>query len=166
MAYAELHCRSYFSFQGGASSPEDLLDRAEELGYEALAITDVDGVYAAPRAYVHGAKGGARPLVGAELTVRDDLAPRPSSAGPGAGHRLVLLCADERGYARLCQLLTTGRLRCDKGGAWLDWEERRSDRRGVEARRSADRPSLGHPPVRGVRRPRRHRAHPPPRPRR
>jgi error-prone DNA polymerase len=131
--YAELHCRSYFSFQGGASSPEDLLDCAGELGYEALAITDVDGVYAAPRAYVHGAKGGPRPLVGAELTVRDDLAPRPSTIGPGAGHRIVLLCADERGYARLCKLLTTGRLRCDKGGAWVDWEELAADTAGLFA---------------------------------
>ena len=38
--YAELHCLTHFSFQRGASSPEDLVRRAWALGYTALAITD------------------------------------------------------------------------------------------------------------------------------
>ena len=133
MSYAELHCRSYFSFLRGASSPEALLDRARSLGYEALAITDIDGVYAAPRAYLHGASRGPRPLVGAELTMRDDLAPRPAAVSPGAGARLLLLCASERGYARLCRLITTGRLRCEKGSAWVTWDEIASDTAGLFA---------------------------------
>ena len=39
--YAELHCHSNYSFQEGASSIDELLTRAIELGYEALALTDV-----------------------------------------------------------------------------------------------------------------------------
>ena len=39
-AYAELHCISNFSFQRGASHPQELVRRAYNLGYEALAITD------------------------------------------------------------------------------------------------------------------------------
>ena len=38
--YAELHCISNFSFQRGASHPEELVQRAYQIGYEALAITD------------------------------------------------------------------------------------------------------------------------------
>ena len=38
--YAELHCLSNFSFQRGASHPEELVERASRLGYAALAITD------------------------------------------------------------------------------------------------------------------------------
>jgi error-prone DNA polymerase len=38
--YAELHCLSSFSFQRGASQPEELVERAVALGYRALAITD------------------------------------------------------------------------------------------------------------------------------
>ena len=38
--YAELHCCSNFSFQRGASQPEELVLRARRLGYAALAITD------------------------------------------------------------------------------------------------------------------------------
>ena len=38
--YAELHCLSHFSFQRGASSPKELVERALALDYRALAITD------------------------------------------------------------------------------------------------------------------------------
>ncbi len=43
--YAELHCRTYFSFLDGASSPEELIARAAALGLSALAVTDVNGLY-------------------------------------------------------------------------------------------------------------------------
>ena len=52
--YAELHCLTHFSFQRGASSPEELVRRAWALGYTALAITDecsVAGVVRAWRAH-------------------------------------------------------------------------------------------------------------------
>ena len=39
-AYAELHCRSNFTFGVGASNPEELVARAHALGYAALAISD------------------------------------------------------------------------------------------------------------------------------
>ncbi|HEY6634593.1 MAG TPA: PHP domain-containing protein, partial [Acidimicrobiia bacterium] len=34
--YAELHCHTNFSFLDGASHPEDLVQRAVDLGYRAL----------------------------------------------------------------------------------------------------------------------------------
>ena len=47
--YAELHCHSYYSFHDGASSLEELLLRAKELGYQALALTDHDNLCGAMR---------------------------------------------------------------------------------------------------------------------
>ena len=38
--YAELHAKTNFSFLEGASHPDELVRRAAELGYAALAITD------------------------------------------------------------------------------------------------------------------------------
>ena len=38
--YVELHCHSNYSFQEGASSISELLVRAQELKYPALALTD------------------------------------------------------------------------------------------------------------------------------
>ncbi|AKC72649.2 error-prone DNA polymerase [Pandoraea oxalativorans] len=55
-AYAELHCLSNFSFQRGASHPEELIARAAHLGYTALAITDECSVAGVVRARAEAAK--------------------------------------------------------------------------------------------------------------
>ena len=56
--YVELHCHSAYSFLDGASQPEELAARAAELGYEALALTDHDGVYGSLE-FAHAAKARA-----------------------------------------------------------------------------------------------------------
>jgi error-prone DNA polymerase len=92
MTYVELHAHSAYSFLDGASLPEELAARAAELGYEALALTDHDGVYGSLE-FAHAAKHfGVRPITGAEVTV-------------GAAH-VTLLCETQRGYANLCRILT------------------------------------------------------------
>ena len=74
MAYVELHCHSAYSFLDGASHPEELALRAAELGYEALALTDHDGVYGSLE-FAHAAKlVGVRPITGAEVTLARRLA--------------------------------------------------------------------------------------------
>ena len=50
--YAELHALSNFSFLRGASHPQELVQRARELGYAALAITDECSVAGVVRAHV------------------------------------------------------------------------------------------------------------------
>ncbi|MEK6273935.1 MAG: error-prone DNA polymerase [Actinomycetota bacterium] len=94
MPYVELHCHSAYSFLDGASHPEDLAARAAELGYEALALTDHDGVYGSLE-FAHAAKAfGVRPITGAEVTLR-------------GGAHVTLLVETPRGYANLCRLLTS-----------------------------------------------------------
>ena len=91
--YVELHAHSGYSFLDGASHPEELALRAAELGYEALALTDHDGVYGSLE-FAHAAKlAGVRPITGAEVTLA------------GGGH-VTLLVESARGYANLCRLLT------------------------------------------------------------
>ena len=69
MAYVELHAHSAYSFLDGASQPEELAARAAELGYEALALTDHDGVYGSLE-FAHAAKAfGLRAITGAEVTL-------------------------------------------------------------------------------------------------
>src|ERR671933_2909881 len=93
MTYVELHCHSAYSFLDGASLPEDLAIRAAELGYEALALTDHDGVCGSLE-FAHAAKAfGVRPITGAEVTLAD-------------GSHVTLLVETQRGYANLCRLLT------------------------------------------------------------
>ena len=64
--YAELHCLSNFSFQRGASHPEELVARAAALGYRALAITDACSVAGLVRAHSEAKKLGLQLLPGAE----------------------------------------------------------------------------------------------------
>ena len=51
LPYAALWCKSNASFLRGASHPEELVDKAAELGLSSIAITDVDGVYGIVRAH-------------------------------------------------------------------------------------------------------------------
>ena len=89
----ELHAHSAYSFLDGASQPEELAARAAELGYEALALTDHDGVYGSLE-FAHAAKAlGVRPITGAEVTL-------------AGGSHVTLLVESAQGYANLCRLLT------------------------------------------------------------
>ncbi|MGH2931434.1 MAG: PHP domain-containing protein, partial [Gaiellaceae bacterium] len=93
MSYVELHCHSAYSFLDGASHPEELAARAAERGYEALALTDHDGVYGSLE-FAHAAKAfGVRPITGAEVTLAD-------------GSHVTLLVETPQGYSNLCRLLT------------------------------------------------------------
>ena len=108
MAYVELHCHSAYSFLDGASQPEELAARAAELGYEALALTDHDGLYGSLE-FAHAAKFfGIRPITGAEVTL--DSGGGSGGAGyPGTGAdgaHVTLLVESRQGYANLCRLLT------------------------------------------------------------
>jgi error-prone DNA polymerase len=109
MSYAELHCHSAYSFGDGASLPEQLALAAAEHGYEALAITDHDGVWGAME-LVHACEAvGVRPIVGAELTVHVGEVVRREGERPncpaGCFH-LTLLVEDGSGWRNLCRLIT------------------------------------------------------------
>ena len=102
-AYVELHLHSCYSLLEGASTPEELVAQAVELGYQALAITDHDGLYGAMAFAQACASAGLQPITGVELTLAHGLE-QPDS---GPVH-LTLLAESQRGYANLCRLITAG----------------------------------------------------------
>ncbi|MDM4766248.1 error-prone DNA polymerase [Pelomonas sp. SE-A7] len=130
--YAELHCLSSFSFLRGASDPEELVDRAAELGYAAIAITDECSLAGVVRAHAQLrrlAKEAAeeatdeapapslpRLLIGSEFLVRD------ASGEPA--FKLVALARNMNGYGNLCQFITELRRASPTKGlyrlAWTD----------------------------------------------
>ena len=67
--YAELHAHSNFSFLDGASHPERLVERAADLGYEALAISDHDGFYGLVRFWQAAREAGLPAVYGVELSL-------------------------------------------------------------------------------------------------
>src|SRR3954466_10006488 len=99
--YAELHCLSNFSFQRGASHPQELVQRAHELGYAALAITDECSVAGVVRAHGEAKKLGTKLLLGSEFAFD--------------GFRLVALARDVAGWGDLCEFITAARREAQKG---------------------------------------------------
>ena len=70
--YVPLWCKSHYSFLEGASSPEELVAKAQDLGLPALALTDRDGLYGAVRAHLEARKrvGRERAWMGALAEAR------------------------------------------------------------------------------------------------
>jgi error-prone DNA polymerase len=102
--YVELHTRSAFSFLEGASLPEDLIHQCAQLKIPAMALVDTDNVSGAPRFYMAAKKLGIRPHMGAEITA-------------AAGGRYTLLVESRAGYQNLCRLISSMKLRSEKGTA-------------------------------------------------
>ncbi len=105
--YAELQCQSNFSFLQGASHPEELVTRAAELGYAALAITDECSLAGAVRAHVEAKARNLPLLIGATFQLRA----APDAAPLG----LTLLAQTREGYGNLSELITLARTRAPKG---------------------------------------------------
>ncbi len=91
--YVELHAHSAFSFLDGASLPDELAAAAAELGYEAMALTDHNGVSGSMEFAVAAAPLGLRAIHGVEIDLED-------------GRHLTLLVEDNQGWRNLCRIVT------------------------------------------------------------
>jgi len=109
LAYAELSCKTNFSFLEGASHPEEMMRQAKELGLSALAITDRNGLYGIVRAHTAAKEVGLSLIIGSTLSVE--------------GHPLVLLATSRRGYGNLCQLISLAHQRSSREEIHLRWDE-------------------------------------------
>ncbi|MFN3189440.1 MAG: error-prone DNA polymerase [Aureliella sp.] len=118
--YVELHCKSSFSFLEGASHADELVDRASELGYGGLAITDRNSLAGVVRAHTAAKDAGFRFYVGAELHPID-------------GPPIVVWPKDRAAYGNLCRIITRGRLRREKGGCEIRWADIAELSRGLFA---------------------------------
>jgi len=110
MRYAELHCKTNFSFLEGASHADELVARAVESGYAALAVTDRSTLSGVVRAHIAAKDAGLKLIVGAEIS--------PVDAPP-----VVLWATDRTSYGRLARLITRGRRRAGKGECELTLDD-------------------------------------------
>jgi len=100
--YAELHCLSNFSFQRGASHPRELVLRAAELGYAAIAITDECSLAGVVKAHVAAKECGIQLIIGSELQLEE-------------GITLVALVPSRAAYSELSGLISMARRRSPTG---------------------------------------------------
>lgn len=116
MKYTELKCKTNFSFLRGASSAPELIKQAVQLGLGGIAITDVNGVYALPRAYeaflslTDEQKQNFKLITGTEITVRN----HPP---------VTLLARNKKGYGILCRVITAAHAGKEKGMASISLVE-------------------------------------------
>jgi error-prone DNA polymerase len=102
MRYAELLCVSNFSFQYGASHPRELFERAHEVGYSALAITDECSLAGIVRAHEAAEVTGIPLIIGSQFRFDE-------------GDRVALLAPTQEAYTQLCELISKARRRSEKG---------------------------------------------------
>lgn len=105
--YAELRCVTNFSFLRGASRPEELVERAKEMGYKALAITDECSVAGVVRAHVAAKEHNIQLLIGSQFEV---FCPFPFS--------LTVLACNLNGYGNLSEFITKLRRSSDEKGTY------------------------------------------------
>ncbi len=115
MSHAEfvhLHLHTEYSLLDGACRLDRLIDRAHELKFPALAITDHGVLYGAIDFYQAARAKGIKPIIGCEVYVAPGsrLEKKAGSGGRDAYHHLLLLAADERGYGNLVRLATAAHL--------------------------------------------------------
>lgn len=118
--YSELHCKTNYSFLTGASHADELVERAIELGYHALAVTDENTLAGVVRAYAAARHTNLKLIIGAEIVVNDSLP-------------VVLWATDRKSYGNLSRLITVGRRRAPKGECWLAFDDIANHHEGLLA---------------------------------
>jgi len=106
MQYSELQVTSNFSFLRGASHPHELVEQAAQLGYKEIVITDRNSFAGIVRAHAAGKKCDVRVLPACRLDLLD-------------GISLLAYPTNKNAYSQLCNLLTTGNTRAEKGQCFL-----------------------------------------------
>jgi len=117
MSYAELHCISNFTFLRGASHPHELVKRASDLNYNALAITDECSLAGVVKAHVAAIDQDLKLIIGSEFRLD--------------GHKLIALAPNRQAYSELSALITLARRRSDKGNYQLDWNDLKGNLRNA-----------------------------------
>ncbi|MBI2771499.1 MAG: error-prone DNA polymerase [Burkholderiales bacterium] len=123
--YAELHALSNFSFQRGASHPQELVRRAYNLGYAGLAITDECSVAGVARAW-----SGLRDYLAFVKEVEEKTDTRRlrdfkllyGSEFDLGDCRLVAIARDLAGWGGLCEFITAARVKEVKGTYRVGWD--------------------------------------------
>lgn len=108
MSFVHLHCHSHYSFLRGTGAPGELVRAAADMGMSALALTDMNSLYAAIPFYQQARECGVKPILGVELDI--------ASARDAQPTRLLLLACNHTGYRNLCRLVTERHLSPSKSG--------------------------------------------------
>jgi len=150
--YYELHCKTNYSFLTGGSHADELVERAIELGYRGLAVTDENTLAGVVRAYAAARESNEKAAAGisnSKFQISNSVV-QPVRTGndqasaeipnsnlrvpnlkliigaeiiPNDGPPILLWAPDRAAYADLSRLITIGRRRATKGECWLSIDD-------------------------------------------
>ncbi|MFW5885163.1 MAG: DNA polymerase III subunit alpha [Patescibacteria group bacterium] len=109
--FVHLHVHTHYSLLDGLTKIEDLVDKTEELGMEAVAITDHGVMYGAPEFYDKAVSKGIKPIIGCEFYLNPNGMEKKQSKADDIRHHLVLLARNNTGYKNLMKLATEAHLK-------------------------------------------------------
>ena len=111
--FVHLHLHTEFSLLDGACRVDRLMEKAKELNFHSLAITDHGALFGAIDFYKTAHANGIKPIIGCEVYVAPGsrLEKKTGSSGRDVYHHLGLLAKDETGYKNLIKLVTDAHLK-------------------------------------------------------
>lgn len=112
MRYAHLHTTTNFTFLTGASHPGEYIYRADELGYDALAITDECSLAGVVKAFVAAEERNFKLIIGSRFRLSNEM-------------DLIAIAPSRIAYAELSGFITLARRRADKGSYEAHFEDLR-----------------------------------------
>ena len=108
--FIHLHTHSHYSLLDGLSKIDGLVNRAKELGMEALALTDHGNMYGSVEFFEKAKKAGIKPIIGVEVYVAKGSRLSRGGREDMTRYHLTLLAKNEEGYHNLCELVTRSHL--------------------------------------------------------
>lgn len=102
--FCHLHCHTQYSLLDGAAQVRNLVDKAQRLGMNALAITDHGNMFGVPHFVAAANKAGIKPIIGCEFYIATDMHNRKDKVR----YHQVLLAKNETGYKNLSTLCSMG----------------------------------------------------------
>src|SRR6478735_11781046 len=109
--FVHLHLHTQYSLLDGACRLDTLMDRAHELKFSSMALTDHGVMYGVIDFYQAAREKGIKPIIGCEVYVAPGSRLERKAASTGGGrdvyHHLVLMAKDQVGYQNLVKLVTS-----------------------------------------------------------
>ncbi|MFA6256424.1 MAG: PHP domain-containing protein [Candidatus Absconditabacterales bacterium] len=117
MSFTHLHGHSTFSFLEAIGKPAAIVAKAKELGMNAIAITDYNGMYGMVKLYQSAKDAGIKPIIGVELGFVMDINSQLTDNQIG---NIVILAKNKEGYQSLMQLTSFANKEGIKGKPKID----------------------------------------------
>ena len=110
--FVHLQVFSEFSIEKSLLTVDAIIDQAQQSNMSAVALTDINNLFALVKFYRAAVKKGIKPIVGAEVDVvsqknsKDVPNAKDTTRNEVVHYKLVLLCQNKAGFLHLTQLIT------------------------------------------------------------